>query len=423
MQRLTLRKPLPSSQFAAWMVRKGAVFDLSRAPPKPAAFFCSRPVPDARIGLKRPLKKGEAAVLCRALGERTWKRFWRPEARKKGAWLSAIAPDGVGGPSCLAKITMGSNERIPDMPVLRIVDNRVFILGLDELYRDRMKKHEREELLACARKVSTTLKTAPADVPIEGYYAEDLLLTEYFQLMRPLQAVSENRISEVEHLQAYRRLDEVTCAPIFGSPVRDRKLLSVGRDPPSRALAQSMPDWALDRLVTLAHDLARDSDDISLVGVAALTKDAVPLAAVRESVVLYAEMMIGAIGRPEQEEFDWRVDQSVSERAKRFIDAFRKLFVDELPEPDPNNAKWYWRAYRKQNVLGRCVCLGLNDFAKPIQYYHWAIRQDNREFTVHEFWSPEVWTTDRYRRTNHATGHRPAPRSRGGAAADPFGEP
>jgi hypothetical protein len=58
-----------------------------------------------------------------------------------------------------------------------VVDNRVFLLGLDELYRESMKTHERSELLICARETADALSVAPADVPIEGYYTEDEALT------------------------------------------------------------------------------------------------------------------------------------------------------------------------------------------------------------------------------------------------------
>ena len=43
----------------------------------------------------------------------------------------------------------------------RVVDNRVFVLGLDKLYRDAMKQHEREELLLCARRVAEVLQVVP----------------------------------------------------------------------------------------------------------------------------------------------------------------------------------------------------------------------------------------------------------------------
>lgn len=68
--------------------------------------------------------------------------------------------------------------------VERIVDNRVFLLGLDQLYRERMKRHESTELLTCARAVAVKLNVPPADVPIEGYYTETKDLTEYFRLTR-----------------------------------------------------------------------------------------------------------------------------------------------------------------------------------------------------------------------------------------------
>lgn len=51
----------------------------------------------------------------------------------------------------------------------RIVDNRTFLLGLDYLYRNAMKRHECGELLRCARHVAAALRVAPAAVPVEGY--------------------------------------------------------------------------------------------------------------------------------------------------------------------------------------------------------------------------------------------------------------
>lgn len=74
----------------------------------------------------------------------------------------------------------------------RILDNRTFLLGLDYLYRNLMKDHERGELLVCARLVAATLRVAPADVAVEGYYAENKQLTEYFRLIRTLQTLDED---------------------------------------------------------------------------------------------------------------------------------------------------------------------------------------------------------------------------------------
>ena len=66
-------------------------------------------------------------------------------------------------------------------PVVYEVDNRTFLLGLDELYRAAMKRHERGELLECAREVCMELNLPPANVPVEGYYSENKDLAEQFR--------------------------------------------------------------------------------------------------------------------------------------------------------------------------------------------------------------------------------------------------
>jgi hypothetical protein len=104
----------------------------------------------------------------------------------------------------------------------RVVDNRVFLLGLDKLYRDAMKQHERGELLNCARRVATALHVKPADVPVEGYYTEDEQLTEYFRLVRALQSKDESVRSVVDSLPEFQRLLEVTSAPLYGRRVLPR---------------------------------------------------------------------------------------------------------------------------------------------------------------------------------------------------------
>ena len=45
------------------------------------------------------------------------------------------------------------------------VDNRIFLLGLDNLYRNAMKGYESRTLLACARVVAQQLQVQPADDP------------------------------------------------------------------------------------------------------------------------------------------------------------------------------------------------------------------------------------------------------------------
>ncbi|HEY2909637.1 MAG TPA: hypothetical protein VGI99_05300, partial [Gemmataceae bacterium] len=72
-----------------------------------------------------------------------------------------------------------------------------------------MKRHERGELLKCARETANALSVPAADVPIEGYYAEDEKLTEYFRLVRCLQQVPWSRQLDVAGLSSFQRLKQV----------------------------------------------------------------------------------------------------------------------------------------------------------------------------------------------------------------------
>ena len=280
----------------------------------------------------------------------------------------------------------------------RVVDNRVFLLGLDKLYRDAMKRHERGELLSCARRVSEALRVTPANVPVEGYYTEDRQLTEYFLLVRALQDVDESATSSVDSLPEFQRLRDVASAPLYGRPQYGSKLLPVGRDALSQALLDVFPNWTVASLTAATYRIARETDEISLVGLAARIQDAVVLTAVRESVVLYAEALLGLALHPPRPQYVWKVDEDLAEHAMRFIDTFNKLFAEELPPPDQAQAERYWHAYDENEILGRCVRLGYDDTTSPIRHYHWAIcRAAHGEFEVQEFWKPEVWSTTRYR--------------------------
>ena len=290
----------------------------------------------------------------------------------------------------------------------RVVDNRVFLLGLDKLYRDAMKQHERRELLRCARRVAEAVHATPADVPVEGYYAEDEQLTEYFRLVRALQNVDEGVTSSVTSLPEFQRLRDVMSAPLYGRPQYSGKLFPAGRDALSQALLDTFPDWTVASLTAAAYSTALETDEISLVGLAARVQDAVVLAAVRESVVLYAEMVYGAALHPLRPEYVWKVDEELAQHARRFVDTFNALFGEELPPPDAAQAESYWRAYDDNEILGRCVLLGYDDRTSPIRHYHWAIcRAAAGEFVVQEFWQPEVWTTTRYRSAFRGGGRCP----------------
>ncbi len=41
--------------------------------------------------------------------------------------------------------------------------------------------------------------------------------------------------------------------------------------------------------------------------------------------------------------------------------------------------------------------IGYDDTRTPMMHYHWAINRSGH-LAVDEFWMPEIWTTERYRR-------------------------
>jgi hypothetical protein len=256
--------------------------------------------------------------------------------------------------------------------VVRVVDDRVLVLGLDMLYREAMKGFEVGELLPCAQKLARELGVQPVDVPVEGYYVESPELTEYFKLMRGLQEVEQEKESAVEHLREFKLLWEVTSSSLYGRPQRPGTLLPVGRDPLSQALLSlDASEWNPVTLLEHAYEAAMEQDDCSLVGLAARIKDAIVLAALRESVVLYAELVaIGFVQEPRYT-YEWRVDPELERAANRFIETFNGFVPDALPRAGPGKAEEFYRAFEGNFIVGRCVRLGSETPVGP--HYHWAI--------------------------------------------------
>lgn len=279
----------------------------------------------------------------------------------------------------------------------RIVDNRTFLLGLDRLYREAVKQHERGELLICARTVAAAVGATPADVPVEGYYAEDPRLAEYFRLMRALQNVDARVKPSISSLPEFMRLMDVTSAPVYGRPQQRSQLLPQAHDALSEALLRTRPKWTLARLTEVAFESAQDLDDFSLVGLAARIRETVVLAAVRESVVLYAARvpMAALFQWKRSPRYVWKVDVDLIMQARRFVEAFNTLFNDELPMPHPDQAERYWHACHDNHVVGRCVCLGYDE-GRPTRYYHWVIHPSADGLEVHDFWDLKLWTTNMY---------------------------
>ncbi len=240
---------------------------------------------------------------------------------------------------------------------------------------------------------------------MEGCYTESPQLTEYFKLMRSLQGVGEEKEPMVKHLPEFQLLWKVTNSPMYGRPQRWGKLLPAGRDPLSEALWSMDPSsWNPAKLVEAVYKPVMEYDDYSLVGLAARIKDAIVLAALRESVVLYAEAVpVGMFVEPEYR-YEWRVDPELEQAANRFIETFNGFVPGALPKAEPRNAERFYRAYEKQYIVGRCVYLGSATPAGP--YYHWAIRLGTTgQLVLDDFWNGEIWTTERYRQQRAVRRH------------------
>lgn len=279
-----------------------------------------------------------------------------------------------------------------------VVDDRTFLKGLDFRYRAAMRVHEQQELLACARELCQVLEVEPADVPVEGYYSEHPDLAEYFRRMRALQLIPGSERPRVEQLAAFQRLLGVVSSPLFGTAGSRLSLLPQSIDPLSTALRQvDLDHWSVATLTAAAQRIAREGEDFSLVGLAAFAGDAVILAALRETVVLYAMAMAGGVGEPVEIVFEWRVDPLLAERGRKFVTTFNDLFAETLPLPQAEAAESYWMAATMAHLPGRCVRIGYDDRTLPHRQYHWAVCESGEAEVVHEFWSEEIWTTERFR--------------------------
>jgi hypothetical protein len=279
-----------------------------------------------------------------------------------------------------------------------VVSDRVLLLGLDKMYRDDMELHEAEVLLPSARVVAKTLGVVPRGQPIEGYYSESAELAEYFGLIRGLQETHPRRRAEVRHMPEFRRLLQVCSARIFGYRQVDSGLLPVGHDSLSEALQLRTGIWEMTALINEASAVAKAKGDYSLVGLAAWVKDAVCITAARESIVLYAEMVLVSDEILPDRKYEWNVSVELSEGANRFIEEYNGLFSSRLPTAKPENAQDYFEACQGNRVGGRCVRIGSDNSASPVMHYHWKIDEsEDGSYAATSFWSHEIWTSERYR--------------------------
>jgi hypothetical protein len=287
--------------------------------------------------------------------------------------------------------------------IYRIVNNRILILGIDEIYRKYMKEFESVFLLPQVEVIAAKLNVHEADVPIEGYYGEHETLTRYFKLIRALQEVAESSEILVHDLPEFHKIWEVTNSPIFGKPIRKGKLLPQGRDPLSQALEDTKDmGWKAQKIIGRAYEVVMGMDDISLVGLTVRLKDPIVITALRESVILYAEKLELGYYQEPKIKYLWKVDNEFAQVANRLIEEFNKLLPKDsyisngIPKAEPQNANRFYSSFGDNEILGRCANLGL-DRSSPPQHYHWAITKQKDEFALDEFWDTKLWTTDEYR--------------------------
>lgn len=282
--------------------------------------------------------------------------------------------------------------------VKKIVNDRALVLGLDYLYRESMKLFETNNLLPKSRELLNELSLTASNVPIESYYNESDELKEYFLTMRTLQGCPIERTQEVEHLEAYQLLSKVTSSAIFGSASSGLTLLSRRFDSLYFALKGIPVDtWSIDTITAKAHSISTESDDISLVGIAAFINDPVVLTALKESVALYSEVLAGCAMVKTKIVYEWHVDAALQNKVNRFIKTFNELSSSNIKEACSENTSYFYNAFKDNDIVGRCVYIGYDDSKDPTEKYHWAVKYETGKIIAEDFWSDELWTTERYK--------------------------
>jgi hypothetical protein len=272
-----------------------------------------------------------------------------------------------------------------------VVDDRAFVIGLSELFRQEMKSYEVGHLLPLAETACIDLDLSPANVTVEGYYTESDELERFFQLIRALQDIEVHKVSDGTTKTAIFRLREVLTSPAMGRVESNDILLPRTTSPFGEAL-QILSNWSIDGLCQEAKKLVR-KDDSGLVAVAAAAGDPVCLCAARESMALVADVELAEMQPPE---FTWGVSKGVAEVAVRFVSCLANATGIILPEPISTFSHLYGQAARDAELIGRCVLIG-ELFGNPYPYYHWYIDSQNGQLRVKDFWSSSIWTTGRLR--------------------------
>lgn len=273
-----------------------------------------------------------------------------------------------------------------------VVDNRLFVVGLSELFRQEMKIYEVQVLLPLAEEACNALRLPPADVPIEGYYYESDALAKFFRLIRALQQKEIKDVSGFSDLKAFEKLRRVLCSPAMGRVENFDQLLPQTTSPFGESL-RFLSDWSIDALSKQARKFVRQ-DDAGLLAVASATGDPMALCIARESSALLSCVEMAALETPD---YAWHVSEDVSKVAHRFVSALAESTGILLPEPKASSARIYGQAAEGADLYGRCILVG-QQIGNPYPYYHWYIDSNETGLVVKDFRSSAIWTTETLRR-------------------------
>ena len=269
------------------------------------------------------------------------------------------------------------------------VDDRCFVLGLNEAFREVKQAYELAVLLPAAERVAAALGVAEADVPVEGYYYQSEALSRYFRLIRALQQQPATAMPGADCAQALQTLRAYFSSPALGRPVSGMdNLLPQTSSPLNEALQTILPqDWNIDRICQAAMAQV-DEDDVNLLALAAMTGDALLICATRETMALDMCVATCAIETPT---YRWAVSAALAERANRFIDRLQRDTGIVLPAADASSAEYYFHQQQNAGLSGRCIAIGQ---IPGNGYYHWYIGYDLGGCQVKDFWSDSLWTTE-----------------------------
>lgn len=273
------------------------------------------------------------------------------------------------------------------------VDDRLFVIGLAELYRQAMQDHEETTLLPLAEAACKALALAPATGPVEGYYGESVALARYFRLVRALQQAEMPTAVPEAARDALTRLHKVHSSPAMGRVEASDRVLPRTASPFGEAL-RTLADWSVDALSRQARQLV-EAGDAGLLAVAASTGDPVALCVARETAALAADVELAEEDATEPD-FVWAVSEPVAAVAGRFVAALARSTGIRLPEPVSASAHLFGQAAAAADLDGRCILVG-EQSGNPYPFYHWYIARSGDRDTVRDFWSNQVWTTESLR--------------------------